>query len=157
MFLFALEFPELSQNIAWLNVYLRSKSASFFLQLKKMYTEFLDICEANLWEASVLDALYLYSKIDYPNLLHKELGREAKKKHHHVNIIEPVGAYVVDKYPEFKDERKVFNTNEISSKINSKEIDVKRITPLSNKNIPVNKEIKIRRYHSPKYNKYTSI
>lgn len=72
-----------------------------------MYKNFLTICEKKGYKATVLDALYMYSKIDYLLLASKQLHIQAEKSRVKFNIIEPVDKKLVDKFPIFKDENKV--------------------------------------------------
>lgn len=84
-----------------------------------MYKNFLSVCEKKGYKASVLDALYLYSKIDYLSLASKQLHIQAEKNRVKFNIIEPVNENVVQKFPIFKDENKVL----------TKQYDIPHINP----------------------------
>ena len=69
-----------------------------------MYENFVKICEANVLECSVLDALYMYSKINYLELASPQLVKHMKK-HEKVSVVDPLPESVVKRLPEFKGER----------------------------------------------------
>eukprot|EP00340_Litonotus_pictus_P001819 CAMPEP_0170519950 /NCGR_PEP_ID=MMETSP0209-20121228/5170_1 /TAXON_ID=665100 ORGANISM="Litonotus pictus, Strain P1" /NCGR_SAMPLE_ID=MMETSP0209 /ASSEMBLY_ACC=CAM_ASM_000301 /LENGTH=838 /DNA_ID=CAMNT_0010805953 /DNA_START=315 /DNA_END=2831 /DNA_ORIENTATION=+ len=123
LFLLGLEFPELSSNLGWLNIYLRTKSTSFFVQLKSQYENFLKICQAKVLTGSVLDALYIYSNINYVKLACPQLEGKIKKNRFEIDVMEPIPEKVYDRLPRFKGEDNLMEISPNALKINPYKIE----------------------------------
>ena len=103
LFIIALEYPELSSNLSWFNVYLKSRSVSYINTMKNMYKEFVDMCEKNNIKCNLIEALAHYGTFNYQELLHPRL-KDKIEIPYQLDITNVLSPELLDKAPKFKGE-----------------------------------------------------
>ena len=84
-----------------------------------MYKDFLKICESRFLSASVIDAMYLYGRVDYMKLLHPQLSKHRKAQAVEVDILDPLNEYIKGKLPTFNGENEYYNLMKKAPRINN--------------------------------------
>lgn len=119
-----------------------------------MYKDFVTMCETRLLEGSVLDALYLYSSIDYLKLISPQLAKRKNKVD--INVLEPISSDLILKTPRFKHERESYIVDGSYPKINQYSLEDDQSLKFRVFNEQINQKNEKMKYRAHNNRKYIS-